>query len=224
MPPLVFFLTLWAAHPKIRLVLHPMRTATRRCWIRVAVPVLLSAALLAGQAKPGNVVVNGKVWVDGKAVEHSTNLFPGEQLRTERDGSASITSEGTDTLVSPSSALSYQESYLNLDCGTVRVETVKGYAVHDRWLTVTPSSPQAKFEVTQSSQRLMVHALEGSLALSNGASPFPLKAGESREFVNDVRCSSFEPSPAALITTWAITPIPFLFTKGDREPISPFEP
>jgi len=201
-----------------------MRTATRRCLIRVAVPVLLSAALLAAQAKPGNVVVNGKVWVDGKAVEHSTNLFPGEQLRTERDGSASITSEGTNTLVSPSSALAYQESYLNLDCGTVRVETVKGYAVHDRWLTVTPSSAQAKFEVTQSSQRLTVHALEGSLALSNGASPFPLKAGESREFVNDVRCSSFEPSPAALITTWAITPIPFLFTKGDREPISPFEP
>ena len=224
MPPLVFFLTLWAAHPKIRLVLHPMRTATRRCLIRVGVPVLLSAALLAAQAKPGNVVVNGKVWVDGKAVEHSTNLFPGEQLRTERDGSASITSEGTNTLVSPSSALAYQESYLNLDCGTVRVETVKGYAVHDRWLTVTPSSPQAKFEVTQSSQRLTVRALEGALALSNGASPFPLKAGESREFVNDVRCSSFEPSPAALITTWAITPIPFLFTKGDREPISPFEP
>ena len=201
-----------------------MRTATRRCFIRVAGPVLLSAALLAAQAKPGNVVVNGKVWVNGKAVEHSTNLFPGEQLRTERDGEASITSEGTNTLVSPSSALAYQESYLNLDCGTVRVETVKGYAVHDRWLTVTPTSAPAKFEVTQSSQRLMVHALEGALALSNGASPFPLNAGESREFVNDVRCSSFEPSPAALITTWAITPIPFLFTKGDREPISPFEP
>ena len=201
-----------------------MRTATRRGWIRVAVPVLLSAALLAAQARPGNVVVNGKVWVNGKAVEHSTNLFPGEQLRTERDGSASITSEGTNTLVSPSSALAYQESYLNLDCGTVRVETVKGYAVHDRWLTVTPTSAPAKFEVTQSSQRLTVRALEGSLALSNGASPFPLKAGESREFVNDVRCSSFEPSPAALITTWAITPIPFLFTKGDRDTISPFEP
>ena len=190
----------------------------------MAGPVLLSAGLLAAQAKPGNVVVSGKVWVNGKAVEHSTNLFPDEQLRTERDGSASITSEGTNTLVSPSSALAYQESYLNLDCGTVRVETVKGYAVHDRWLTVTPSGPPAKFEVTQSSQRLMVRALEGSLALSNGASPFPLNAGESREFVNDVRCSSFEPSPAALITTWAITPIPFLFTKGDREPISPFEP
>jgi len=201
-----------------------MGTAICRCSLRRAVPVILFAAVLAAQAKPGNVVVSGKVWVNGKAVEHSTNLFPGEQLRTERDGSASITSEGTNTLVSPSSALAYQESYLNLDCGTVRVETVKGYAVHDRWLTVTPSSAQAKFEVTQSSQRLMVHALEGSLALSNGASPFPLQAGESREFVNDVRCSSFEPSPAALITTWAITPIPFLFTKGDRETLSPFEP
>ena len=224
MPPPVFFLTLWAAHPKIRLVFHSMGTAICRCSLRRAVPVILFAAVLAAQAKPGNVVVSGKVWVEGKAVEHSTNLFPGEQLRTERDGSASITSEGTNTLVSPQSALAYQESYLNLDCGTVRVETVKGYAVHDRWLTVTPSSAQAKFEVTQSSQRLMVHALEGSLALSNGASPFPLKAGESREFVNDVRCSSFEPSPAALITTWAITPIPFLFTKGDRDTISPFEP
>ena len=110
MPPLQFFLTLWAAHPKIRLVFHPTRTATRRCLIRVAGPVLLSAGLLAGQAKPGNVVVSGKVWVDGKAVEHSTNLFPGEQLRTERDGSASITSEGTNTLVSPASALAIRRA------------------------------------------------------------------------------------------------------------------
>ena len=69
MPPLVFFLTLWAAHPKIRLVFYSMRTATRRCLITVAVPVLLSAGLLAGQARPGNVVVSGKVWVNGKAVD-----------------------------------------------------------------------------------------------------------------------------------------------------------
>src|SRR5207237_3575388 len=68
MPPLVFFLTLWAAHPKIRLVFHSMRTATRGCLIRGAVPVLLSAGVLAGQAKPGNGVVDGKVWVDGGAV------------------------------------------------------------------------------------------------------------------------------------------------------------
>ena len=203
-----------------------MRTARWRCWRRgtITVVLLLSAALLLAQGKPGNVVVNGKVWVNGKAVEGSSNLFPGEELRSERDGSASITSDGSMTLVSPQSALVYQENYLILSCGTVRVETVRGFAVHDRWLTVTPTSPQAKFEVTQASQRLTVRALEGALALSNGASPFPLKAGESREFQNETRCSSFQPSPAALITTWAITPIPFLFTKGDRETLSPFEP
>jgi hypothetical protein len=181
--------------------------------------------LLAAQAKPGNVVVNGTVEINGKAVEHSTSLFPGEKLRTKGDGSASITSDGTMTLVSPVTQLTYQDSYLDLDCGTARVETSRGYAVQDRWLTVTPSSPQAKFEVTQSRKRLTVRALEGSLALSNGAAPFPLKAGESREFQNEARCSfALEPPPAALITTWAITPIPFLFSKGDRDTISPFEP
>jgi len=196
-----------------------MRTASWRCWL-----MILSAALVAAQAKPGNVVVNGQVWVNGQAVEHSSNLFPGEELRTARDSSASITSDGTMTLVSPGSTLAYQETYLNLTCGTVRVETRRGFAVHDRWLTVTPATPQAKFEVTQANQRLTVRALEGALALSNGASPFALKAGESREFQNEFRCSFSELSPAALITTWAITPIPFLFTKGDRETLSPFEP
>jgi hypothetical protein len=192
----------------------------------VLVVLASSIAFSAGQA--GSVLISGRITIDGKAMERSGNIFAGEKMNTTEDGAAAITGEGTLTSVEGRTKLTYQDRYLDLECGVVQVATVVGYAVHAHGVTATPSSPQAKFEVRQGHRELTIRSLEGLLSVTDGQNPTVLKPTEFKKYSKDASCPLVV-APWVLGSIFAASTTPIWFADGqsgnpERNNISPFEP
>src|SRR5207248_8515624 len=139
-------------------------------------PIILLCGLLvlrprpaSAQSKPGSVLATGKVTINGKAVEHSGNIFAGETLKTASNGAASITSEGALASVGNSTSLLYGDNSVNVECGRVQVVTLKGFSVQVQKITASAAgSALSKFEVSQSARQLSIHDIEGQLDINDG--------------------------------------------------------
>ena len=153
-------------------------------------PIILLCVLLlflplpaSAQSKPGTVLATGKVTINGKAVEHSGNIFAGETLKTASNGAASITSEGALASVGNSTSLLYGDNSVNVECGRVQVVTLKGFSVQVQKITASAAgSALSKFEVSQSARQLSIHDIEGQLDINDGHERRTLNPGEKRDF------------------------------------------
>lgn len=193
------------------------------CVLLLALPLGASA-----ESKAGAVVATGKVTINGKAVEHSGNIFAGETLKTASDGAASITSEGALAAVGSSTSLLYGNNSVNLDCGRVQVATLKGFSVQVHKITASAAAGSAlsKFEVSQSARLLSIHDLEGQLEVSDGQERSILNPGEKRDFQSPTACAAFIPvGPLVQGTIFGASTIPIWLDYGGKgRPITPVKP
>jgi len=192
--------------------------------ILLCVVAILLPTFALTQAKPGIVIVRGKVSINGKAVQHSDNIFPGETLKTGSNGAASITGEGVNASVGNSASLVYGNNSVNLDCGRVQVATLKGFTVEVHSITASPTaSGLTKFEVSQNPRVLSIHALEGPIAIGDGQQRSTLNPGEKRDFQRGAPCAVAAPmSPLVPATIFGASTFPIWLTYGRS--ITPSKP
>jgi len=192
------------------------------CVLLVLLPLPASA-----QSKPGTVLATGKVTINGKAVEHSGNIFAGETLKTASNGAASITSEGALAAVGNSTSLLYGDNSVNLECGRVQVVTLKGFSVQVHKITASAAAGSAlsKFEVSQSARQLSIHDLEGQLDINDGHERRTLNPGEKRDFQSPAPCAAADPiSPLVPATIFGASTFPIWLDYGKGRPITPVKP
>lgn len=193
--------------------------------IRITWLSALLAGLALAQSRPGAIVAEGNVRVDGKPVQHTGNIFPGEKLESARDGKANITSDGAVASVKGAAKLTYGENAVDLDCGQVRVATTHQFEIRAHGVNVTPANA-AKTELVaeQGDKSLKISVIEGTVNVVKDHVTTVVNAGESKQFEDSAHCRDplAEWVPGYL---WVGSWVPFIpDSDHDRDDISGKEP
>lgn len=152
-------------------------------WIGKAVCCLMlmvfPISVFATDAQAAMLFVTGSVLLNGSGAPRNSALFPGDSIKTVKDSAATLTANGSTVLVDPSSAIVYRGSAVEISYGAALVTTKKGMAAKVNRLTVTPGSEATTYRVTRAAGRVLVAALHGSVAISDGSTKSVVNEGGS---------------------------------------------
>ena len=189
--------------------------------------LLLGESFAWAQANAGNVIVTGNVTIDGKAVQHSGNIFFGEDLKTG-DGAATITSDGVVASMGSHVSVLYGKNLVDMECGWVDVATVKDFAVRVHDITATPSGGgMTKYEVKQNARQLSIHDFQGRVQVDDGKEKTLLNPGDTRTFERAARCAvpaGYAPWVAGGLFVASTSPIWADLSPHNRHEMTPTKP
>jgi len=137
------------------------------------VPLSMMAADSGAMAFP-----TGNVSVNGKGLSSPTAIFAGDRIRTDA-GSLSLTAAGSSVQVGEKSSVTFTASQLQLASGGMKVATTTGMTGQVRNLTLRPESGKTVYTVAERDGKVMIAALEGNLALSDGHGQVMLAANHA---------------------------------------------
>lgn len=143
--------------------------------------LVLAAATLAAQTNGAMLYAKGNVTLNGQSVPGSTSIFVGDRLDIADASVGSINRNGSSVVLSPNSAIQYQQSGVQLLKGTARVSTSQGMSARAGQITITPESGAAKFDlVTLDNNSVLVASREGVLNVTDGSRTITLQPGTNR--------------------------------------------
>jgi hypothetical protein len=99
--------------------------------------VLVPVSLMA-QTPSAIVHTQGGVWVNGYEAKDASAVFSGDVIETRPNFSATLNLEGSSVLVQPESVVKFQGDSVELDHGSVSVETSTSFKVLVHCITVIP--------------------------------------------------------------------------------------
>ena len=154
-------------------MLNRKLSAFASCVLLVVFPAIALAQAGGTLRSTGNVMVNGK------PVPPSSTVFSGDRVQTGMDATATMTTDGSTVLVAGGSSIILGDNVIDLACGTAMVTTVRGMTVRVNGITITPSTPSAKFEVAQGGHALSISAHEGSISVQDGHGSTTMQQGQT---------------------------------------------
>jgi hypothetical protein len=124
-------------------------------WLMAVVtPMTLSA-----QAPSAIVHTQGGVWVNGYEARDASAVFSGDVIETKPDFSATLNLEGSSVLIPPESVVKFQGDAVELDHGSVSVETSRSFKVLVHCITVVPLANEwTQYDVVDLSGSVQVSA------------------------------------------------------------------
>jgi hypothetical protein len=118
------------------------------------VPLSLSA-----QTPSAIVHTQGGVWVNGYEAKDSSAVFSGDVIETRPDFSATLNLEGSSVSVQPESVVKFQGDAVELDHGSVSVESSTSFKVLVHCITVVPVANEwTQYEVVDLNGSVQVSA------------------------------------------------------------------
>ena len=141
--------------------------------------LLLSCAAWSSDTKAAILYPSGSTWVNGSAVVRSSALFPGDRVRTDANGIANITLPGSAVLVLSNSEVQFSGALLEITRGSLVISTTNGLSAGLGEPRISPAERNAKFEVTESGDNVLIVAREGNLTIKNGITSTALSAGKN---------------------------------------------
>ncbi len=122
--------------------------------------IVVTPLSVMGQTTPSAIVhTQGGVWVNGYEAKDASAVFSGDAIETKPDFSATLTLEGSSVLVQPESVAKFQGDALELDHGSVSVETFRSFKVLVHCITVVPvTSEETQYEVVDLNGSVQVSA------------------------------------------------------------------
>jgi hypothetical protein len=125
------------------------------CWLMIVVtPMTLSA-----QAPSAIVHTQGGVWVNGYEAKDASAVFSGDVIETKPDFSATLNLEGSSVSIQPESVVKFQGDALELDHGSVSVETFRSLKVLVHCITVIPvANEETQYDVVDLNGSVQVAA------------------------------------------------------------------
>jgi hypothetical protein len=145
------------------------------CWFLL---LIFPSAVMAAEMEPAMLSADGAVMVNGKNAPFSTAVFPGDQIATGKDASATVVAKGTTIVLPADSKIVYGRKAIQMEQGRVVITTQSGTQVRLGNLSITPALKMAKFQLYQKGHEMAVASLEGELDISDGVESIVLPAGE----------------------------------------------
>jgi ferric-dicitrate binding protein FerR (iron transport regulator) len=125
-----------------------------------------------GSGAPRAVLqASGKVQVNGVGSRKTTTLFSGDSVQTDAHSVANIIAGGSSVFVNPSASVKFLGNAVEVDAGDVTITTSTGMAAKADALTIAPApggQKHAKFAVGENEDSVIVAALQGDVAVSDG--------------------------------------------------------
>ena len=135
-----------------------------------------------GSGAPGAVLkASGKVQVNGVGSRKTTTLFSGDSIQTDAHSVANIIASGSSVLVNPNASVTFLGNAIEVDGGDVTITTSVGMAAKADALTIAPAQggrKQAKFEVGENEDSVIISALQGNVAVSDGQETSTTQEGQ----------------------------------------------
>lgn len=151
------------------------------CWLMMG---LVPLSLLA-QTPSAIVHTQGGVWVNGYEAKDSSAVFSGDVIETRPDFSATLNLEGSSVSVQPESVVKFQGDAVELDHGSVAVETSRNFKVLVQCITVVPVANEwTRYEVVDLNGSVQVSARTKDVNVkweSLGRKPSLANAGAQQE-------------------------------------------
>jgi hypothetical protein len=164
------------------------RQRMKTCWPRplgsiIFLLLFAGAALGAdGPGAPGAVLqAAGKVQVNGADSRKITTLFSGDSIHTDPDSVANIIASGSSILVMPNASVKFLGNAVEVNQGGVAIATSVGMAAEADGLTIAPApggQKQSRFEVGETEDSVVVAALQGNVAVSDGQQTSTTQEGQ----------------------------------------------
>jgi hypothetical protein len=123
---------------------------------------MIAITPLSALAQTPSAIVHtqGGVWVNGYEAKDASAVFSGDVIETKTAFSATLNLDGSSVLVQPESVVKFQGDAIELDHGSVSVETFRGYKVLVRCITVVPeANEETKYDVVDLNGIVQVSAL-----------------------------------------------------------------
>ena len=166
--------------------------------------LVLATAMLTAQTNGAMLYAKGNVTLNGQSVPTSTSIFVGDRLDIADASVGSINRNGSSVVLSPNSAIQYQQSGVALLKGTARVSTSQGMSAQAGQFTITPTSGTAKFDVvTLGNNSVLVASREGTLTVNDGNSTITLPQGSNRVLATGT--TPMEAGPQSHVPSRALT-------------------
>jgi hypothetical protein len=158
--------------------------------------IVFPVSQIAAETGAAMLQPQGKVTVNGKEAANSVTIFPGDQVQTEADSAATITSQGQLLMLGANSSFKFGESAIDVGCGSMTVSTA-GHRLAARVgnLTIDPATDSSKFEISRAGGKLQIGARDGSLLVDDGKQKARLESGKAMSFDSPGEC----PVPPAAV-------------------------
>ncbi len=144
-------------------------------WMMV---LLLPAVPAMADLNAAMLHAKGKATVNGSAVSNSQAVFAGDQVRTGKDSSATMTLAGSIVTLPSESGVVFANNTLAVNQGGALIVTSRGMTVTAGGLRIQPADGQkGRFEVTQSGGKVRVSAFQGRLTVSDGKQTTMIEPG-----------------------------------------------
>jgi hypothetical protein len=147
--------------------------------VSLALVILVPVQLLGQESASGMVYANGSTWVNGTEVPKSVAVFSGDTLQTNPDSSASIGTNGSSVMVFSDSLVKYEGTSVDVDRGSVRVDTSTGFEAHSCQVKARPVSNTAtQYQFAHNDGRVTVNATKGDVTVEDHQGSKTVKEGE----------------------------------------------
>jgi hypothetical protein len=136
--------------------------------------------LFAADSNAAMLYTNGRAWVNGAHVEHSSSaIFSGDLLQTPINSVANINSAGSNITVHVDSLVEFQGSGVKIEHGGVTVSTAKQIGASAGDVKVTPASNAwTEFNVTDVDGTVRIAATKGDLTIADESGTSTLAQGQ----------------------------------------------
>jgi ferric-dicitrate binding protein FerR (iron transport regulator) len=157
---------------------------SQRQLLSVSLVLAFACATLGadGSGAPGAVLqASGKVQVNGVGSRKTTTLFSGDSVQTDAQSVANIIASGTSVFVNPNASVKFLGNAVEVDTGDVTITTSAGMAAKADALTIAPAPggrKQAKFEVGENEDSVIIAALQGDVTVSDGQQTSTTQEGQ----------------------------------------------
>src|SRR6266571_4877649 len=118
-----------------------------------------NAAMLSG---------SGTVRVNGVVSPQSSTVFAGDKVATEKGSSVTLTSKGRTIIMPENSSVTFGGRRVKLEYGRVTINAQPGTEAQLGNLMITPAGSDARLEMMNSGNKMVLVARAGSLNLSEG--------------------------------------------------------
>lgn len=158
-----------------------LRTKLLCCLLLFVFPTAMMSA-----GKAAMLYGTGKVMINANVVTHASAVFAGDKIQTGSDAAATLRFPGTQINLPENSSIIYQPNRVVVDSGRALFQAKQGTVAQLAGLTISPASGSAKFQLINTREKVLVAALDGPLAVSDGTHSVVLPAGHQISQVSAV--------------------------------------
>ena len=119
--------------------------------------VILPASLIAQDSSRAMLYSSGGVWLNGNPAPNSSAIFLHDLIQTQEQSRARIGADGSEAAIQPDTIVEFEGDQLDLEHGSVQMNTSRAMRVRVDCLTVIPlTQERTRYDVTAVDGRVMV--------------------------------------------------------------------